>query len=906
MFRRNILLAVIAGAFSLSAAAQYIPVEPNPFGQRPVIVPVPTSVAGLDEPVLTFQGGWENTDDGMLQRTFRVPEAFAGRRIVIRFTNTTQDVKFWVNGQHVRDYWGASGAWTADITDFVKPGSDATLALRITRSDGLGKYVRFAPVVRDPVQVYALPQGYVERMRLHTSLDGDDATVRLHLKTAPGNGGSVRLSFTSPQGKKLKVTPATVALPKGMDEFQYDFKVKRPLRWDAEHPNLYTATLNLLDAKGKVVETIEQQYGFREVELRGKNLYVNGQEVKFRGIWGSNSASLMRSLNVNHTRQKWATEALLDSCDVYGIYVLDENSVDFAKFGAEIDPQYAYQWLALIEEKIERDYNHPSVVMWGLGNESFHGANVLATHKYCKAEDPDRPTIFSWANRVRPDEEIPYDVYSFHYTPMDADLSSYGHAVWHSESLLYDRAEVPGMPVLCDESTHVCISDEELARDPGVRNFWGESIKDFWDRCWETDGSLGCDQFGLYRYINANTPEIWHLRKAFSPFVIRKTDYDTPAVGQPLKVEVENRFCHTDLDETVIEWKVGGASGTVKGPGAAPRAKATFEIPYKQFKDGDVVELAVRRGDGVQVDEYLLRVGFPEFRIPQVSGECPSLEETDRYISIKGKEYTLLFDKYAGQIESVAYKGRTVITGGPHLQLQRSGIDVGEYWPQSVAARIEGCEAVIDLDVIYSPITAAFQIRIDGDGLMTVHYTVKHTPDPAPGPKSLKWNEADLGGYSEVGVKFTLPSETDRLTWDRKSLWTTYPEDHVGRPQGTAYKAGKDGGSWADMDYDIPWTDSHWGIEQREHRSGVSNDFRSSKEYIRTAAALLEGCSTGVMAMSEESDAVRMEVAPRTGVVTMIINNLWNYPTLGIGNYMKPAITIGDGYSDTVYLKLVN
>ena len=166
--------------------------------------------------------------------------------------------------------------------------------------------------------------------------------------------------------------------------------MKSPRKWDAEHPNLYDVRLTLSDSRGRESETLASTYGFRQVELRGKQLFVNGDEVKFRGLWGGEDVRQLRDLNINHTRQKWATEAFLDSCDVHGIYVLDEHAVDFAKFGAELDTTFAYQWVNLIAEKIERDFNHPCVVMWGLGNESFTGPNVLDSYKYAKAEDPAR------------------------------------------------------------------------------------------------------------------------------------------------------------------------------------------------------------------------------------------------------------------------------------------------------------------------------------------------------------------------------------------------------------------------------------------------------------------------------------------------------------------------------------
>ena len=89
-------------------------------------------------------------------------------------------------------------------------------------------------------------------------------------------------------------------------------------------------------------------------------------------------------------------------------------------------------------------------------------------------------------------------------------------------------------------------------------------------------------------------------------------------------------------------------------------------------------------------------------------------------------------------------------------------------------------------------------------------------------------------------------------------------------------------------------------------RSNVTNDFRGSKEYIRTAEVLLAGTTVGIQALSEEHDAVRLETERPGAPVTMIINNEWNYPTLGVGNWMKPAIAFGDGYTNTVHLRPVD
>ena len=936
----TLVLALVA---SLQASAQYIPVEANPYGERPIIVPVPTAVAGVQTPRIVINDWYyqENAPESVyalkeipsdfkpfklekavwahrtpncitaFMQKVAVPAEFEGNRVIVRFNGTTHESKLYVNGEYVRTHWGSYGSWTADITPYVTPGQSALITLRMDqRSIGVAAFVRFSGNIYEDSELYAVPQQHIERLRFSTDLDAayKNATLQLWLKTNTPGGGKVKLSLVGPDGRKISASPSVIALPEGMDEFKYNVSVPNPKKWDSEHPNLYKMTLTLTDAKGKVTETIVKNVGFREIERRGRNLFVNGQEVKFRGIWGVDSARKMRWLNVNHVRHKYMKESWLDSCDVYGIYVLHENSVDFAKFRNGEHPQYAHQWTELLADMMERDYDHPSVVMWGLGNESYNGDFTLSTHKYAKFDDPSRQTMFSWSNRISPDEEVPYDIFSFHYGSFsrdDFDAASYGTALWHSTSLLQERAEDPELPVLFDESTHVTISGTEAGRDPNVRNFWGESILHCWEQCWNTDGALGLDQFGMFTDMQSwdqvwDMPEQWLMRKAYSPFVIKQRSYDTPAAGQPLLIEVENRFSHTDLSEVSVEWKVGQASGVVKGPKAAPREKGTLAIPYKAFKDGDIVELAVKRADGYQCDEYKLEVGVPAFKIPALSQTAPLLTEEDGYIYVEGKDFKLTYDRYAGQITSVVYKGETVLAGGPHLQLLRSNLSLGEYWPQSTNAYIDGSEAVIDIDAMYSPITAAYQVRIDNNGLMTVHYTVKHTPDPAPGRTHIPWQNADHGGYSEVGIAFTLPGNVDRIQWDRKGLWSVYPENHIGREQGVAYKSaeGLDQTEWKNLTYDFNWMGGNMA------RSSVPNDFRSAKEYIRTADVLLEGKTLGVEALSEEKDAVRIEAGYRGA--TMYILNEWNYPTLGVGNWMKPAIDFGDGYQNTVYLRLID
>ena len=271
----------------LSASAQYIPVEPNPYGERAVIVPVPASVTGIGSPLLNLNEGWfigeypeedfyaetalpsgfkPYTIDGTgwvnretrniagFWRKIMVPQEFSGKRVILRFNSTAHDATLWVNGKFVRKHWGSYGSWTADITDFVQAGSEAVLAVRLDqRPVGLVPFVRFSANFQGDVQLYAVPQNYIQRLRIHTDLDAayKDATLQLWLKFPEAASGTLKLNLVDAKGKKLATSPSSIKLPAGMDEFKYDFTVKNPKKWDSEHPNLYKLTLTLTDASDK-------------------------------------------------------------------------------------------------------------------------------------------------------------------------------------------------------------------------------------------------------------------------------------------------------------------------------------------------------------------------------------------------------------------------------------------------------------------------------------------------------------------------------------------------------------------------------------------------------------------------------------------------------------------------------
>lgn len=923
----------------------------NQVWKRSQIVPIPSYVEGIsdfyfdasdgwlmiNEPqgdimkLLSTNEGWEqmtkqmvfkgprvpNYQTRLFKRAFTFPDSFNGRRVIIRFEGVAHAAKLYVNGSFVRDHWGSFSAWTADITDYIKDGKAVVGIYTDERRNGLAAYTNgcaFEPLyisgIQYGVSCYAVPQNYIVRANQDVYFDSEYKNARLRIymnisRNSKSKENKIKVEIKSPEGKTIKVFPPTFAVPSNANDFYIEPTVFSPVKWDAEHPELCSMEVSLYSDEKKM-EAVSRKIGFRQVELKGRNLFVNGQEVKFRGIWGGNDAKQLRDMNINHVRKNWPTQGFLDSCDVFGVYVLDEIPTTFTRGNTSNDPEDAKRWLEMMADMVERDYSHPSIVMWSHGNESNPGTTTLKVHKFIKGEDPQRPDMFSWAQDVPIDEELPYDIYSFHYPDVmkgPKTLSEYQSSVFNSESQIVKRFPQPVMPVIADEFAHVALGNV-VNKDPNIRNFWGEGIKLFWDYMYNTNGSLGGDQFGVFTGLETkiNAPEEWLLRKAYSPIRI-EDEYLRLTDRSDASFRVQNRFCHTNLSEIQLQWKIGNNRGTIMCPNIVPSQYGVITLPLENAKQGDTVELAFVRKDGFQVDEYALTIGAVPFDMPVFSHIAPLLSENEQVFIISGKKFKIEISKQTGQIVSGAYNDQKIITGGPQLNIDGTKEPLPDWNCKSVSAVIDGNLAVIKLEGNYSTCKVIFTLQIDGEGVIATNYSVSDFNLESLPSHELPWNNSYYGGFSEIGVKYELTSEIDRLSWDRKALWSVYPENHIGASKGTAYKTAQVNPN----DWGTFTLDKGTFMVFRSNEQPYTNNFRGMKEYIRTATAFAGNMKCGLQVFSPMTDAIRMQPSSKqNGNVEMLINNQWNYPTIGLGNYMKrPIFTFEKGFKGVVRMRFV-
>lgn len=380
---------------------------------------------------------------GSYRRTFTIPADWKGKKVYIHIGSATSNLTLYVNGNYVGYSEDSKVAAEFDITKFIIPGKENLIAMQIMRwCDGSWNedqdFWRFCGIARE-CYFYARPQVHIDDVFITPDLVNNYTDGKLSIKlTAPAAAGKTcKLQLFDPTGKDVA--------PKQVGALEIDKKgvgtaeilVPNPQKWTAETPNLYNLYISLYDGN-KLLECIPQRVGFRKVEIKNQQLLVNGQPILIKGVDRHEldpdggyvvsvermiqDITVMKQLNVNAVRTchypddpRW-----YELCDEYGIYVTAEANIESHGMG------YGEKSLAkdarFHDMHIERERhniyvlkNHPSIIVWSLGNEAGYGKNFEDAYDFVKAYDPSRPCQYEQAGS-RGKTDI--------YCPMYAD---YGH-----------------------------------------------------------------------------------------------------------------------------------------------------------------------------------------------------------------------------------------------------------------------------------------------------------------------------------------------------------------------------------------------------------------------------------------------------------------------------------------------
>lgn len=538
---------------------------------------------------------------GSYRRTFLIPADWKGEEIIAHFGSVTSNIYLWVNGKFAGYSEDSKLEPEFDITKFVVPGKDNLIAFQVFRwSDGTyledQDFWRLSGVARDNY-LYARPKNNrIDDIRVTPDLINDYTdgvlNVALTLKGKP----AVSLSLTAPDGKEV----ASAALKPGQTEARLE--VANPLKWTAETPALYTLTATA------GAEVIPLKVGFRKVEMKNKQLLVNGKPILIKGVDrheldpdGGYVVSrermlqdlrIMKENNINAVRtshypndNQW-----YDLCDSIGIYVVAEANIEShgMGYGAEtlaIRPEWEKAHRERNERNVARNFNHPSVIIWSMGNEAGDGPNFEKVYAMIKEMDPSRPVQYEraglnpWTDIFCPMYASP-DYVGKYATNPDTDRPiiqcEYNHVMGNSGGGFKEYMDLTRRDSLnqggfiwdfVDQSLRKTLPDgTEIYAYGGDYNPYDASDNNF------------CDN-GLISPDRVPNPHMAEVARQYQSI------WATPVDLTKGLIEVYNENFFTDLSNYQLRWTllrdghaIGSGSATL--PAIAPQSRETVRLPY--------------------------------------------------------------------------------------------------------------------------------------------------------------------------------------------------------------------------------------------------------------------------------------------------------------------------------------
>lgn len=885
----------------------------------PQYTPVPVSMAGVYQPEISLDGVWQFAEKplpgsgqypaatkdwkdivvpgqwsmqgfkvdsagfGVYRRNFRIPEDWNGQRVKLRFDAVASECVVFVNGRETVKHLGGMTAFETDVTECLKTGENELLLLVRSESlaDMLGSLTQYAAHqlggITRKVRIFAVPATYVSDLRITTDLDSHYKDAVLNVFAEVKNdakesvkGGVLRVSAEGLPGMAEQLLPELKAGESWSGWLKIE--VRNPLKWNPEHPTLYTLRVEM-SRDGKITEQIKKRFGFREIEMAGNRVLVNGVAVKLRGVCRHEAhpltgrvlttelrrrdAELYRAANCNFIRTSHYPpgEEFMEACDELGLFVEVEAPVCWVGHHANLnwkelfykDKKYYPYVLQANMETVHFYRNHPSVLFWSVANESYWNSEFAQVAEYVKKADPTRPFAFhdqAYGGFNNQGSTAP--IANIHYPGPNG----------------YKQAAKSERPMVYGEYCHLNVYNRsELVTDPGVRSDWALALAPAWENMYTTPAVLGGSIWSgiddIFQLPDGNAvgygawgpidgwrrakPEYWDMKKIYSPVRVHTRKLEPAGV---FELEVENRYLYTNFNELRVTWSYGTESGRIftdLAPGQ--RGKMVVKVANPQAAN----ELCVTFYDprGFAADEYVIPVGRqPQNELPPLPRKATRLKEkSDRYV-ISGEAFVCEISKQTGRILSVKRNHRECISGGPFLMvlpLVGGGClpnhnantpifnDVCADWTVTgISAVKTGEDVEVKVAGKYKDFDGAYSIRVNAGGELSVDYSFKSLA--AVNPR--QW-----------GMVFETPVGFDKLFWRRDGLWSVYPADHISRPVGEASLFYE--GVPRQVD---PRTEPLWAWSMDCNELG-SNDFRATRRNV-WFAGLKNTEGAGVTALS--------------------------------------------------------
>ena len=363
----------------------------------------------------------EKNHVGSYRKEIIVPADWKGKDIIAHFGSVASNMYLWINGKFVGYSEDSKLEAEFDVTKYLKPGEENLIAFQVFRwCDGTyledQDFFRYSGVGRD-CYLYARNKNRIDDIRITPDLDSNYKDGKLDVELKLKGNNKVKLELLDACGNVVAEKEV-----KGSGNVNTDLQLENPVKWTAETPYLYTLRASV--SKGSVItEVVPVNVGFRKIEIKNAQILVNGQPVLFKGANRHEmdpdggyvvsrermlqDIQIMKKFNINAVRTcHYPDDAYwYELCDKYGIYMVAEANIESHGMGygentLAKNKKYAKAHMERNIRNVQRNFNHPSIIFWSLGNEAGYGPNFEAAYDWIKAEDPSRAVQYEQAGKT--------------------------------------------------------------------------------------------------------------------------------------------------------------------------------------------------------------------------------------------------------------------------------------------------------------------------------------------------------------------------------------------------------------------------------------------------------------------------------------------------------------------------
>ena len=673
------------------------------FDQKPPAVPV------------------KDNNVGSYRRIINIPDSWDGKQVIAHFGSVTSNIYLYVNGQYVGYAEDAKVAAEFDITPYLKKGDNLIAFQTFRWCDGSWcedqDFWRLSGVARDSYLYARDAAVQLTNIKITPDLQNnyEDGVVQIYAEVK----GQPVIEYKLLNHNGIEIIKSDANFKKRVNGTA-QFTIKNVKKWSAEDPYLYTLVATVKDQKGNIVEVVPQKVGFRKVEIVNSQLLVNGQPVLIKGADRHEmdpdggyvvsrermiqDIKIMKRLNINAVRTCHYPDdpVWYDLCDEYGLYVTAEANQESHGFGYGNDaeakkPEFAKQILERNQHNVEMYFNHPSVIVWSLGNETVNGDNFIAAYKWIKEQDKSRPVQFEQAGRTGENTDIFCPMYYSHdgcdkYSKDDKFTRpliqcEYNHTMGNSSGGLkeywdmvrkYPKFQGGYIWDFVDQALHrnpikpMSVKDNlTYAQYNKIKYTYGGDYNDYdpSDNNFNCNGVIGPD-----RQLN---PHAYEVAYEYQNIWAEAVDL------QAGKISVYNEHFFRNLANYQLVWTLlqdGKAvqNGTVDKLDVAPQQKTVVTLPYQIPAEGEVllnIEFRLKKAEPLM--EAGQMVAYRQLEVRTANAAAAVVAEGKLKVENKKKETEIKvlndfidieFDKATGLLKEYEVNGVDLLGEGGTLK----------------------------------------------------------------------------------------------------------------------------------------------------------------------------------------------------------------------------------------------